>query len=158
MIKTIRIGMLALALCSFAAVAEAKNVYRFKAEWNSNSDGANCDQPAITLALSSLQVDATFVTFDYFFITGFCGRPGDVLDFNHFTGTGTVSITGNQNKLHVDGVIPVQNGGQLDVDIEVGKTVARGPVILSGTGTVFDGRDLTGGQPSTTASITKSKN
>jgi hypothetical protein len=142
--RTIRIGMLALALCSFAAAAEAKNVYRFSAQWSSNADGSDCSHPNFVLLLQSTAADIDVVSFTY--------QAFDVCNgFRIVTGSGTASITGNQNKLHVDGVLPLSGGGDVDVDVDIRKTIATGTVILNGV-------DLTGGQPSTTASITKSKN
>ena len=163
--RTIRIGMLALALCSFALPADAKQVFRFTAQWGSNADGANCDLPAISLIVFSFQADASTAFFDYSVVTGFCGRPGDVLDFQRFTGPGTVSVTGNQTKLHVTGTFLLSGeAGEAEIDLTLRKTgnlpdsggdkvvsaVASGAVLLNG-------QNINAALPFTSGTITRSK-
>jgi hypothetical protein len=164
MMKTILLGVLALTP-SFAGAAEAKQIFRVHAQWLSNADGADCDKPASVLQVDSTEADVNVLAFVYQVATGFCGRPGEVPTFQIFSGSGTVSLTGNQTKISVVGTLPLGGGGEVDVDLFLRKTgnlpdgAGQKTVSAVATGTIIlNGQDLTAGQPSTFASIVKSTN
>jgi hypothetical protein len=146
--KTTVIGALALC-CLLAPVAEAKDVLRVQARWDIPVD-QDC---TATLFLNSTQADVNVLELTYF------GCP-----FSIVQGSGTVSISGNQNHLSVTGTIPTSRGeATIDLDFDRTGKLPRSPgaktVSAVATGTVLvGGQDLTAGQPSGSASITKSKN
>lgn len=155
------IGVAALGLLALwpGSRAEAKQVFRFQAEWRQDPV-VDCG-PQTVLSLGSTAADVGVVTLSYFHVDNSC--TGDGVQF--VNGNGTVSITGNQAHLFVEGEI--DGGGRpIAIDLELRKiknlpdtTPGEKLVSASAAGDVIlDGQDLTGGQPSTSATITKSKN
>lgn len=152
-------GVLALGLLAVGVPrAEAKQVFRFQAEWR--QDPTQECGPQKVLSISSFAADASTVSLSYFNIANTCTGEG----FQFVTGQGTVSISGNLNHLSVDGQI-FSSGGPIDISLDLTK-VAKLPdspkgekaVSASAEGEVIlNGQDTTGGTPSTTASITRSK-
>jgi hypothetical protein len=152
-------GVLALGLLAVGAPrAEAKQVFRFQAEWR--QDPTQECGPQKVLSISSFAADASTVSLTYFNINNTCTGEG----FQFVTGQGTVSISGNLNHLSVDGQIS-SSSGPIDISLDLTK-VANLPdtpqgekaVSASAEGEVIvTGQDATGGQPSTSASITRSK-
>jgi len=167
MYKAIRIAALVLGLVALGPTGSrearaAKQILRFQAVWSVNPNG-DCGQPNSALSLASSQADIDIVFFSYFFISDPCS-PTPVVIF--VQGVGPVSISGNQTRLFVDGTIQTPDGRPVNIDLTLQKTgnlADPGPgeklVSASATGeVVLDGQDLTGGAPSTTAQISKSKN
>jgi hypothetical protein len=158
--RRLGIAVAALGLLALwpASHAEAKQVFRFQAEWRQDPT-VECG-PQKVLSLSSFPADVNVVSFSYFNIANTCTGEG----FQFVTGSGTVDISGNLNHLSVTGEI-FGNGQPIAIDLDLHKVAnlpdnTKGEKMVSATaeGTVIlDGQDLTGGQPSTTASITRSK-
>jgi hypothetical protein len=160
-------GALALGLVALwpsgRPEAADPHVFRFQAQWNVNPDGSDCDTPNSSLALFINASDVDVVQFDYQFNLDPCNPTSPL---QRFTGAGQLDISGNQTRLFVEGTLTLfADGRQVDVDLMLRKTgdlpdpgpgeklvsaTARGEVIL-------DGEDLTGGLPSTTAQISRSR-
>ena len=142
-----------------ASPAEAKQIFRFQAEWRQDPT-VECG-PQKLLSLSSFQADVDVVSFTYFNIANTCTGEG----FQFVTGSGAVNVSGSLNQLSVTGEI-FGNGQPITIDLQLDKVASlpdstQGEKMVSATaqGTVLlDGQDLTGGLTSTTASITRSKN
>jgi hypothetical protein len=166
--QTIRIGALALALLGLvpASQSEAKgHVFRFQAEWR--KDPVQECGPQVVLSLFSSQADIDVVSISYQNIPDTCTGIGA----RFVSGTGTVTITGNQAHLSVEGSIAVTSNdgstGVVDLDLTLRKTgnlpdPTPGEKLVSASAcgeVILDGQeDLTAGQRSTTAQISKSKN
>ncbi len=155
---TVVAAMALLALWP-APRAQAKQVFRFRAEWRQDPT-VECG-PQKVVSLVSFESDVDVVSFSYFNIANTCTGEG----FQQVTGTGTVNVSGNLNHLSVNGDIATSDGGSAAIDLDLTKVAnlpdsnkgekrvsatARGEIILGG-------QDVTGGQPSTSASITRSK-
>jgi hypothetical protein len=154
------IGVAALGLLALwpASGAEAKQVFRFQAEWR-HDPVVNCG-PQTLLSLVSTAADVGVVTFTYFNITNTCTGEG----FLSVGGTGTVSITGNQTHLFVEGVIDTSHGPvAIDLDLRKLRNLpdsTPGEKMVSATAdgeVILEGQDLTGCEPSTSATITRSR-
>jgi hypothetical protein len=148
------LGLLALGSTSRA---EAKQVFRFQAEWRQDPT-VECG-PQKLLSLVSSQADVGVVSFSYFNILNTCTGEG----FQFVSGSGTVDISGNLNHLSVSGEISA-NGQPVTIDLDLNKLgkadSSNGDRTVSATAqgeVILNGQDVTGGQPSTTASITRSK-
>jgi hypothetical protein len=139
--------------------AASPHVFRFQAQWVINPDGI-CGTPHSTLFLTIPAADVNVVSFTYQFTPDPCTTNLEII-----SGGGLVDVRGNLTRLEVDGTIPADGDRQVTIDLTLRKTgnlpdpgpgekavsaSARGEVILDGT-------DLTGGQPSTSAQITRSK-
>jgi hypothetical protein len=138
--------------------AASPHVFRFQAQWVVNPNG-DCGTPHSVLFLNSTQADVDVVELTYQFTSDPCTVPLQIVQ-----GTGQVDISGNLSKLFVEGTLS-SSSGDVDIDLTLKKTgnlpdpgpgqkavsaTARGEVVL-------DGEDLTGGQPSTSAQITRSR-
>jgi hypothetical protein len=158
--RHIGIGLAALGLLALGPTprAEAKQIFRFQAEWRQDPT-VECG-PQKVLSLASFASDVDVVSFTYFNIANTCTGEG----FQFVSGAGTVSTSGNLNHLVVTGDI-FSSGGPVSIDLELTKVAklpdsAQGEKMVSATAEgqiLLGGQDLTAGEPSTTASITRSK-
>jgi hypothetical protein len=159
-------GVLAVGLVAVWPIGKpeaASPVFRFEAVRNVNPDGSDCDTPNSSLALFINESDVDVVQFDY----GFNLEPCDPSSpFQRVTGFAPLEISGNHRRLFVAGTITLADGREVEVDLKLLKTgclPAPGPgeKLVSATATgevILDGEDLTGGEPSTSAEISRSKN
>jgi hypothetical protein len=155
------IGLVALALLALwpTSHAAAAQTFRFQAEWRQDPT-TECG-PQKVISLVSFQADPSTVSFTYFNIANTCTGEG----FQFVTGVGTVQVSGNLNHLFVEGDISGSNGSPIAIDLTLRKVATlpdtpKGEKAVSATAEgeiVLDGQDITGGQPSTSASITRSK-
>jgi hypothetical protein len=159
--RRIRIVVAALGLFALwpSVRAEAKQVFRFQAEWRQDPT-VDCG-PQTVLSLVSSQADVGVVSLSYFNIANTCTGEG----FQFVTGTGTVDVSGNQTTLFVNGELTASDGRPITIDLELHKLKnlpdsTKGEKMVSATASgevILGEQDLTGGQASTSASITRSK-
>jgi hypothetical protein len=164
MIKHLGIVALALGFVvvgsvpSSEAVQPQKNkAMRGSAQWT--TDPPSPCGPFSALLVHSTQGDADVVEIIY--------QSGDTCQgtFTSLQGRGLPAVDGNINKLTMNGSVPADDGRVFEVNLTLTRTRDfdnNGPservVSASARGTVIlDGMDLTGGVPTTNATISKSK-
>jgi hypothetical protein len=159
--RRIVIGALGFTLLGmgFASSPEAKNKkeLRGSATWT-----VNPPEPCgafSTLFVHSTAADASVVEVIYQFGNSCDGS------FHSLQGSATASVTGNLQHLRMDGLIPTGDGRSFDVDLTLkrtkdfsNQTPTETTVSARATGSVvLDGADLTGGAPTTNATITETR-
>ena len=166
MIHLTRIAVFALALflierAPFAQAAPQQtcngHAFRGSAQWTQDPPAPDCG-PFHTLLVHTTQADPNVVEVIYQF--------GNTCDnsFSNVFGTGLATVSGNLKSLNMSGTIATSDGRSFIVnvtltgDVVTDRTDRDRTVSATAQGTVLlDGTDITGGVPTTNASITRSK-